>query len=519
MIATSDTGSSRKRRRDQPAVARLPRRAAAVSCTFDMVPETVDHLDEVGLRRVFGCFPCGVIAVCAMVDDQPVAWRPARSRRLTRANPNRRRRNRPRHTRDHPAHTPHRPADPEHRRCFTVAGSAGWSLDEDDRCGYVVRSRRWRRSRVVLTGDPNGDGYLVFAAQAATPRLVAFAVRHTSGYLRVALPGAECERLHCRPCVTETPRIACRSTFAAPAPESRRAIAPGPSRHWLRPPPSPPIPTSGHVVPVQAQADGVLGRRDPPRRPSTWPAWRNGGRPPRSARSSRPIIPSRWRTTPSRSNSPSNTDWPWSRSGSWWRIAGGSSPRCPVYGSDAAHLAGASRVIGFRDVYDLGEHLAVIVGAVGAGVPVPLHVHIECLTGDVFGSTACRCGEELNGALARMSAQGSGVVLYLRPPGPAQACGLFARGDAATDVMPETVTWILRDLGVYAIRLSDDVPGFGLVMFGRSEKPARWRPQVEPSRPGRQGRDRYWGGRRNRSGGCPATRRRGLPCAVRGHRW
>lgn len=52
---------------------------------------------------------------------------------------------------------------------------------------------------VVLTGDPNGDGYLVFAAQAATPRLVAFAVRHTSGYLRVALPGAECERLHLPP--------------------------------------------------------------------------------------------------------------------------------------------------------------------------------------------------------------------------------------------------------------------------------------------------------------------------------
>lgn len=43
-----------------------------MSCTFDMVPETVDHPDEVGLRRVFGCFPCGVIAVCAMVDDQPV---------------------------------------------------------------------------------------------------------------------------------------------------------------------------------------------------------------------------------------------------------------------------------------------------------------------------------------------------------------------------------------------------------------------------------------------------------------
>ncbi len=108
---------------------------------------------------------------------------------------------------------------------------------------------------------------------------------------------------------------------------------------------------------------------------------------------------------------------------------------------------------------------------VGAWVPVPLHVRIECLTGGVFGSTACRCGEGTQRRAGEMSAQGSSVVLYLRPPGPAQACGLFARGDAATDVMPETVTWILRDLGVYAIRLSDDVPGFGLVMFGAIEKP------------------------------------------------
>ncbi len=46
--------------------------------------------------------------------------------------------------------------------------------------------------------------------------------------------------------------------------------------------------------------------------------------------------------------------------------------------------------------HDGGEHLVVIVGAAGADVPMPLHVHVECLTGDVFGSTACRCGGELD---------------------------------------------------------------------------------------------------------------------------
>lgn len=274
---------------------------------------------------------------------------------------------------------------------------------------------------VVLTGDPNGDGYLVFAAQAATPRLVAFAVRHTSGYLRVALPGAECERLHLPPmCDRDTTHcvsVDVRGTGTGISASDRAwtiaalASATSVAADFQRP---------GHVVPVQAQADGVLGRRGP-------------------AEAAVDLVAYRRRIEP--------------------QVVRFTAATLPTW-------AGASRVIGFRDVYDLGEHLAVIVGAVGAGVPVPLHVHIECLTGDVFGSTACRCGEELNGALARMSAQGSGVVLYLRPPGPAQACGLFARGDAATDVMPETVTWILRDLGVYAIRLSDDVPGFGLVMFG-----------------------------------------------------
>lgn len=285
---------------------------------------------------------------------------------------------------------------------------------------------------VVLTGDPNGDGYLVFAAQAATPRLVAFAVRHTSGYLRVALPGAECERLHLPPmCDRDTTH--CVSV------------------------------THGR----QVQADGVLGRRGPAE--AAVDLARLAERRPAAALCEivSPDNPVQMAHHAESVEFAVEHGLAMVSIGELVAYRRRIEPQ--VVRFTAATLptwAGASRVIGFRDVYDLGEHLAVIVGAVGAGVPVPLHVHIECLTGDVFGSTACRCGEELNGALARMSAQGSGVVLYLRPPGPAQACGLFARGDAATDVMPETVTWILRDLGVYAIRLSDDVPGFGLVMFG-----------------------------------------------------
>ena len=55
------------------------------------------------------------------------------------------------------------------------------------------------------------------------------------------------------------------------------------------------------------------------------------------------------------------------------------------------------------------------------------------------------------------------MIIYLRPPGSLRACGLFDRGSAPGDLTSETVAWMLRDLGVYTIRLSDDTPGFGLV--------------------------------------------------------
>lgn len=63
------------------------------------------------------------------------------------------------------------------------------------------------------------------------------------------------------------------------------------------------------------------------------------------------------------------------------------------------------------------EHLALVKGDVADGRPVLTRVHSECMTGDVFGSLRCDCGEQLEEALRRMEAEGRGVLLYMRQEG------------------------------------------------------------------------------------------------------
>jgi len=329
---------------------------------------------------------------------------------------------------------------------------------------------------IVVTDDTalGNEGSLVFAADAATPKLLAFTVRHTSGYVRVALPGTDCERLNLPPmCQRDGDRFGtadrvavdwCGTGTGISATDRARTIAAlaaaGSQAEDFRRP--------GHVLPVQTSADGVLGRPGPAE--AAVDLARLAGR---------------------------------REAGVFCEIVSRDRPDAMACGAELTEFAdeygltivsiadlaayrqrtepqvvrlaetilptkaGVSRVIGFRDVHDGGEHLAVIIGAAGPGVPMPLHVHLECLTGDVFGSTACRCGGELDSALTTMTAAGSGIIIYLHPSGPVHACGLFGRGDvAAAELVSETVAWILRDLGVHAVRLSDETPGFGLVMFG-----------------------------------------------------
>ncbi len=62
-------------------------------------------------------------------------------------------------------------------------------------------------------------------------------------------------------------------------------------------------------------------------------------------------------------------------------------------------------------------HIAFVKGDIRTGDPVLVRVHSECLTGDVFGSMRCDCGEQLRNALRRIEAEGAGVLLYMRQEG------------------------------------------------------------------------------------------------------
>lgn len=71
----------------------------------------------------------------------------------------------------------------------------------------------------------------------------------------------------------------------------------------------------------------------------------------------------------------------------------------------------------FSNTIDDKEHVAFVFGDVKSKFNVPVRIHSECFTGDVFGSRRCDCGEQLDRALQMISEQGFGVLIYLRQEG------------------------------------------------------------------------------------------------------
>lgn len=79
------------------------------------------------------------------------------------------------------------------------------------------------------------------------------------------------------------------------------------------------------------------------------------------------------------------------------------------YGDFGLHL--------YQAVIEKKEHLALVKGEIKEDVPTLVRVHSECLTGDVFGSMRCDCGQQLHRAMQMVEKEGSGIVLYMRQEG------------------------------------------------------------------------------------------------------
>ncbi|MGH3503859.1 MAG: bifunctional 3,4-dihydroxy-2-butanone-4-phosphate synthase/GTP cyclohydrolase II [Nocardioidaceae bacterium] len=375
---------------------------------------------------------------------------------------------------------------------------------------------------VVDDEDRENEGDIIFAACKATPALVAFTIRYSGGVVCVPMEGTELDRLGI-PLMTPYNRDRMRTAYTVSV-DARDGVTTGISAadraHTIRAlvdSATEPfeIVQPGHVFPLRYREGGVLVR--PGHTEASVDLARLAGFPPAGAISE--VV---------------NDDGTMKR-GEQLREFADEHGLALVSIADLIRYIrshetqvqrvaetrlptdfGTFRALGYRNLVDQSEQIALMCGDVGDGEDLMVRVHSECLTGDVFGSRRCDCGPQLHSALATISAEGRGVVVYLRGH-EGRGIGLlhklraYTLQDSGRDTVEAnldlglpadardygTGAQILHELGVRSVRLLTNNPakrtaleGYGIRVLERIAVP------IEPQEDNR----RYLTTKRDRMG-------------------
>ncbi|MBB5915846.1 3,4-dihydroxy 2-butanone 4-phosphate synthase/GTP cyclohydrolase II [Nocardia transvalensis] len=366
--------------------------------------------------------------------------------------------------------------------------------------------------KAVVVIDDEGrenEGDLIFAAEKATPELVAFMIRYTSGYICVPLTGDDCDRLGLPPMyavnqdkhgTAYTVSVDAREGVSTGISASDRATTMRMLADRFAKPED--FTRPGHVVPLRAKEGGVLRR--PGHTEAAVDLSRMAGLAPAGVICE--IVSQKNEGDMARTEElrvfadehelalisiADMIAWRRKHEKQVERIA---EARIPT-------RFGEFRAVGYKSIYDEVEHVALVRGdlAVDDGQDVLVRVHSECLTGDVFGSLRCDCGPQLEAAMEMVAAEGRGVVLYMRGHEgrgiglmhKLQAYQLQDNGHDTVDANIElglpadardygTGAQILVDLGITSMRLLTNNPakrvgldGYGLSITERVPMPVR----------------------------------------------
>ena len=360
---------------------------------------------------------------------------------------------------------------------------------------------------VIDDEDRENEGDLIFAAARATPELLAFTVRYTSGYVCVPLTGEDCDRLDLPPMYHTNQDK--RGTAYTVTVDAREGVSTGISAadrartiRLLADPDAKSVDFArpGHVVPLRAKEGGVLRR--PGHTEAAVDLARMAGLPPAGVLCE--IVSAKDDGQMARRDELevfaaehdltliTIADLIAYRRRFEKQVERVAEARIPTRHGDF-------RAIGFDSLLDGLEHIALVRGEIGNGADVLVRMHSECLTGDIFGSLRCDCGTQLDAALAAVAAEGRGVVVYIRGHEgrgiglmhKLQAYQLQEAGADTVDAnlalgMPAdardygTGAQILVDLGVRSMRLLTNNPtkraaleGYGLEIVDRVPLPVR----------------------------------------------